>query len=437
MKVGFVLLALVIISMLLWKAGFVPESLWQPKTEEAQATGVPPAAQMKAPVLELSSLGSTGTGAITFKSLQTSANSLLTAQLSTGGEAGQITRMNLTAQTTLDPGTSTLRFGVGMGDDMHKAIHEAVKFSQLRHKGWPVGHSLEIGLQDKYVGQDGPSAAVACALLLEGAITGKKWDPAFAVTGDMNADGSVLPTGGLAAKIRGVTRGPCKMVGVPMKNEKAVADLLVTDGPAVLVAVNIFSLAKFDDVLVLADLERPAALQTALANFDSMRTVMLRTPQQLVPLLRNPHAAQRLQALYTAAPNCLSAKYLLMYLQGNAPRTLSLSGSMEASQASAQAILTAINHDIDGISTLTGDELGGGLNKLRRLRPLLDPRVHPYVDSLIAYAEIVRLFISNPPTRGSARYSDMMTRGRNAAGGAKAAYQKLINEPQVREELGL
>lgn len=347
------------------------------------------------------------------------------------------TRLSLSALPAPGLTPSALKFNQQVGNDMGKALNEVSKFSQLRHNGLPPEYTLEIGFEDKYVTKDGPSAAVACALLLEGAITGKNWDPAFAVTGDMNADGSVQPIGGVAAKIRGATKGSCKIVGVPVKNEKSVADILVTDGPTPLVAITIFSLAKFDDALLLADPERPAALQTALDNFDSMRKVMLGNPQQLVPLLRNPHAQQRLQALYTAAPNCLSAKYLLMYLQGNTPRSLSIGGSIEAAQTGAQFIITAINHDLEGISNLNGDELGSSLNKLRRLRPMLDPRVWPYADQLITFGDVIRTSMSNPPTRGSARYTDMVSRARGAAGGAKSAYEKLMNDPQVREELDL
>ncbi len=423
--------------MLAWKAGLVPEG-WKPggtRTEE-----VPQAANAKAdpsmPSSPVSATASAEKAAPSFKSLQTNMNGLLIAQLA-GGEAGQVTRMHLVARPLMGSDNSRLRFNQEVGDDMMKALNEVSKFSQLRHNGWPVGHSLEIGFEDKYVDKDGPSAAVACALLVEGAITGKKWDPTFAVTGDMNGDGSVQPIGGVAAKIRGATKGACKIVGVPVKNEKSISDILVTDGPAPLVAITIFGLSKFEDALLLADPERPAALQTAMINFDSMRTVMLRNPQQLVPLLRTPHAAQRLQALYAVAPNCLSAKYLMLYLQGNTPRSLSLSGSIEAAQTSAQFIITSINHDISGISTLNGDELGSSLSKLRRMRPLLDPRVWPYADSLITFAEVIRTSISNPPTRGSARYTDMVSRARGAATSAKSNYEKLINDPLVREELGL
>lgn len=372
-----------------------------------------------------------------FKTRQTSVNGLLISQLLSGEESGHASRMNLTALPNMGTGPSQVRFNQAVGLDMESALNEVSKFTKLRHNGWPAGHTVELGFEDKYIDKDGPSAAVACALLLEGAITGKQWDPAFAVTGDMNADGSVQPIGGVQAKIRGATKGSCKLVGVPEKNEQAVADILVLDGPAPLVGITVFGLKTFDDALLLAGTERPQALQNALTDFDNMRAVMMRDPRQLVPLLRTPQAAQRLRALLTAAPNCYSAKYLLLYLQNRAPRSLSIAGSIQAAQGKAQSILSAIDHDLDSnMNTLKGDEVGGSLNKLRQLRPLLDSRVWPYVDYLVAYGEVVRGSILNP-VRSGARYWDLVGKAQRAAGGAKAAYEKLINDPQVREELGL
>jgi hypothetical protein len=222
-----------------------------------------------------------------------------------------------------------------------------------------------------------------------------------------------------------------------VKNERSVQDILVLEGPAPLVGITVFGIKTFDDAMLLASMERPTALQTALTEFDNMRTVMMRDPRQIVPLLRTPHAAQRLQALLTAAPNCYSAKYLLLYLQGRAPRSLSIGGSIEAAQNSAESLVSAIDHDVSkNMSSLKGDELGNSLNKLRQLRPMLDARVWPYVDNLIAYGEIIRSSVLNP-VRSDARLADLVGKASKAAGATKAAYSKLINDVEVREELGL
>ncbi len=380
---------------------------------------------------------SVASGAV-FKSRITAVNGLLISQLSSGEKAGQVTKMSLTALPALGDAPSTLKFNQTVGSDMEKALNEVSKFAQLRHNGLPAGHAIELGFADKYIDKDGPSAAVACALLLEAAITGKEWDPAFAVTGDMNADGSVQPIGGVQAKVRGATKGGCKIVGVPVKNEKGISDILVLEGPAPLVAIGIFGVSKFEEALALADPKRTDALQKALAELENVRGVLIRMPPgQMMSTLRTPQAQARLQYILQAAPNCYSAKHLLLFSQGRGPRTLSIGGSIEAADGSATGLIKSIESDIEtNVKTLKGDEVGTSINKLRNLRPKLDQRVWPYVDNVIAYGEVIRGSILNP-VRSGARFADLVGKARRSAGAAKAAFEKLTGDPQVREELGL
>jgi hypothetical protein len=372
-----------------------------------------------------------------FKLRLTQVNGLLISPLASGEESGHVTKMTLTALPSRGTKESWLEFNQEVGGSMRRCLNEVSKLSQLRHDVWPVGYSLQIGFEDKYIEKDGPSAAVACALLVESALTGKKWDPTFAVTGDLNADGSVQPIGGVRAKIRGATNGSCKMVAVPAKNERSVADLLLLDGPAPLVAITVFGIKTFDDAMALATTERTEALKLALADFEAMRTVMMRDPKQIMPLLRTPHASARLQALLFVAPECYSAKYLLLHAQGRTARTLSLGGSIEAAQGSAQAIVNSIDNDVTtAMSSLKPDEVGTSLNKLRSLRPMLDQRVWPYVDGVVDYGEVIRSAILNP-VRSGARYVDLVSKAKKTAGAATAAFNTLMNNAQVREELGL
>lgn len=377
------------------------------------------------------------TSTASFKLKLTQVNGLLISPLASGQESGHVTRMTLTALPGRASQESQLDFNQAVGDSMQRALKEVVKLSQIRHDVWPAGYSLQIGFEDKYIEKDGPSAAVACALLVESALTGKKWDPAFAVTGDLNADGSVQPIGGVRAKIRGATNGSCRIVAVPSKNERDVADLLLLDGPAPLVGITVFGIKTFDDAMALANAERSEGLKLALADFESMRAVMMRDPRQIMPLLRTQHAASRLQALLYVHPDCYSAKYLLLHAQGRSARTLSLGGSIEAAQSSAQALVSSIDNDVDSaMSSLKPDEVGSSLNKLRNLRPILDQRVRAYVDGIVDYGEVIRSAILNP-VRSGARYTDLVAKARKAAGSASAAYNSLMNNAQVREELGL
>lgn len=372
-----------------------------------------------------------------FKLKITQINALLISPLSSGEEAGQSSKLTLTALPNRGTDQTRLEFNQEVGGDMRRCLLEVSKHSQIRHNDWPPGYTLQIGFDDKYIEKDGPSAAVACALLVESAVTGKKWDPGFAVTGDMNADGSVQPIGGVRAKVRGAAKGGCRVVAVPSKNEASIPDILLLDGPGPLISITVFGIKTFEDALALANPERAKTLSDALLNFEAMRPRLMRDPRQILPLLRTPQGIARLQALLQAAPNCYSAKYLLLHAQGRAPRSLSIGGSIEAAQSSAQGIINSIENDVESnVKTLKPDEVGTSLNKLRNLRPILDRRVWPYVDGLLEYGDVVRGAILNP-VRSGARYVDLVTKARRAASAAQTAFKALINNASIREEMGL
>lgn len=366
------------------------------------------------------------------KRRQTEVNGLLVMPLADGREAGEVSRMNLTAL----PGLPGLRFTQQVGTSMTTALHEVDKFMQIRH-GRRLDMQMEIAFEEKYSGKDGPSAAVACGLLLEAAFTGRTWDTAFAVTGDMNADGRVMPIGGVAAKVRGATKGACRIVAVPARNETAIADILLLDGPGPLAGISIFGISTFEEAVHLAAVERPPELAQALAELETVQAVLKRDARQTIPILRTPQAAARLQAVLAKAPHCLSAKYLLMFAQGRPPASVSLAGSLEATDQNAQALVAALRRDFKSVvGSLRQDELGGSLNRLRNLRPRFDQRVWGYLDCLVDYGEIVRGVILNP-VRSSARAQEFRQRADAAAERVLAAKQALLAVPEVREELGL
>ncbi len=371
---------------------------------------------------------------VEFKLKQTFVNGLLVMPLASGQEAGQASKMN----ATVVPGDGELLYNQDVGPDMETALNEVQKYMSVRHTALPQSTNLVIAFEEKYSDKDGPSAAVACALLMESALTGKVLDLKFAVTGDMNADGSVQPIGGVAAKIRGATKGACDLVAVPLKNESSVADLLIIDGPMPLLKICVFSIKHFDEALVLAGQERDPVLGPAIAEFMIIRDVCLRDPRAAIGILRTPQAQARLKAVLQKAPNCLSAKHLLAYAQGQGAKSLSLGGSILAVDSSGQALLQAVRSDEDrgGGLAIQEDEVRTTINNLRNLRPKLDDRVWPYVDGMLKFAEVIRAQTTNPARSGAGLQN--FIRNANSQGNAmNKAKQALMNNPQVVEELGL
>jgi hypothetical protein len=370
------------------------------------------------------------------KSRQALVHGLLILSLDRG-EAGSASKMSAIALDMPANARSEVKFNQTVGTMMRQALSQACYYLEIRNKGWPSGHLIELSFEDKYSDKDGPSAAVACGLLVNSLITGKVNDSNFAVTGDMNADGSVQPIGGVAAKIRGATNGKCKLVAIPSKNEESLGDVLLTDGPAPFAQIQIYSIATFDDAEALALQDKPAPVQQAVKEMAAVQDLLLRNPSQIGSWLRNQHVLAKLQAVQKLAPNNLSAKYLLMYAAGKVPHALSLAGSLDAVEYAAADLVSSIKANRgQNANALRKDVVGSSITKLQALRAKCDPRLRAYAESIIRFGTVVKE-AQDRPANSSARASTLRSMINDAADSADAEFNRLINDPKVREELKL
>ncbi len=363
---------------------------------------------------------------------QSKVKGLLVRPLATGENAGMASQMNATATPAEDAGRLLrVRFNQDVGGMMEGALKEVLKFLQVRHDDWPRGQVVEIAFEERYSPKDGPSAAVACALLLDSLLTGDAIDPAFAVTGDMNADGSVKPVGGVPAKIRGAAGKGCTVVGVPIENAPALTDLVVLDGASPLAAIQVFTLETFDQAKALAAAEKGEELAAAIADFALVQRAV---EGRGAGILRNPKVVAKLREIVARAPNHLSAKLLLDAAVGGLPRQLSLVGSLEAIERSAATVLEAARGQKDGIGALDKDELAAAIIELRRTRAKLDERTRDYADSIEEFGRRVSDYQNSPP-RGVPLTRKAIAEIQASAQRIETEVRKIKNDTEMMEEL--
>jgi hypothetical protein len=149
--------------------------------------------------------------------------------------------------------------------------------------------------------------------------------------------------------------------------------------------------------------------------------------------LQDPRVVTKLQQALADAPNCLSAKYLLMHAQGRTPVTLTLAGSLDAVEGGGSDIVAAVKAG-GGYTALQSQGLGSSIGKLSLLRPKVDPRVRPYLDGILNFANLVKEVRDRPPTSNS-RGQEMSTKIMAAAESADDALSRLLGDPAVVEEL--
>lgn len=352
-----------------------------------------------------------------FNTQQSRIKGLLVMELGVGNFMGKASQMNCTAVKASVPVLPTrVKFNQNVGDDMTKALVEVVKHSTVKQGELPAGYVIDFAFEDKYTAKDGPSAAVACALMLNSLRTGKEIDVNFAVTGDMNADGTVQTVGGVPDKIRGAANMHCTYVAVPMATEGDLEDMVILDGPKGLWEIQVFGIKTLDDALALSATRKSPVLEEALKNFADVRRVLMGSPA----LLANPKVLERLATIGKAAPNCTSARILYNYGTNRMKKNLSLRGSLnQIDKVSFELLKNMKAPKPSGVET---DVLAKSLSEMSRLRSKLDPRTIAYTDSILTYGNEIRNIKSKPPN------------GENEAGKALQKIRVAVNRVRTEED---
>ncbi len=366
------------------------------------------------------------------KEKQSKLKGLLVQPLANGEHAGIASQMNATATPSGDGSDPlSVNFNQDVGEMMTDALREVMKFLYVRHDEIPSGYVVDIAFEDRYTSKDGPSAATACALMLDSLITGDAIDPKFAVTGDMNADGSVQPVGGVPAKVRGARAKDCELVAIPAKNARSLADLVLTEGVVPVTRIQVFTIADFDSAKALAAAEKTGDLKAAIEGFAMVQGAVAKHKQRV---LANPKVQAKLREVIAKAPNHLSARLLLDKATGRAPRTLSLGGSLESIEKSTASLLEAARVGGARRGPLAPDDLATALGELRRVRGMLDRRTWKYADSIQDFGTLVRDF-QNAPPRGANAQRKKLIAIQEAAEHIDAEVRKIRNNKEMMEEL--
>ena len=331
---------------------------------------------------------------VELKQLQSLVTGLMVRELGVASFMGKASQMNTTAVPNKGGGRATLKFNQDVGGEMQTALSEVQKFLTVRHAGWPDDFEIEISFEEKYGPKDGPSAALACGLMLESLLSGVNIYAQAAVTGDMNADGSVQPVGGVPDKIRGATAAGCPLIIMPKACESQMIDAALMSGIESLYSIQIFSVANFNDAWAVAVVKQDERMTRAIETFTTIQQA-LRAQANPMSIMRHPKMIERLTQVISDAPNHFSANLLLEYSMGRAPKILTPRGSLTQIDAAADALIKAIQFRTT--DQLAPDTLASAISRLNRLRTYVDPRTVPYMDSLVDLGNEIRKIKNLPP----------------------------------------
>ncbi len=357
---------------------------------------------------------------------------LLVQSLSGAQFAGSASQMNATVIGSAD--RLKVAFNQKVGPSMMQAVEDMTTFLRTRHPDADMGIEVEISFEEQYIAKDGPSAGVACTLMLESLLKGNLYSDTFAVTGALDASGQVGSVGGIDGKVRGAIARGCDVVAIPADNESVVQDLLITNGIDILSKIQIVKIATFDEALAIAShpSERPVGLQQAVETFSEVQKVLASGEESY---LKNAKVQGKLREVVQAYPNHLSAKYLLLKGLGREPKVLTLLGSVQAIDRKAAPFINELNEGNFDIKDAFGkDGFADTIVAMNRLRPFLDERTRACADAIVDYSGVIRIAINSPP-RSPAGISELRSKLSRTGRAVSREYEELFSRPDVKEEL--
>ncbi|MCG8601773.1 MAG: hypothetical protein MI807_16655 [Verrucomicrobiales bacterium] len=312
---------------------------------------------------------------------------------------------------------------------MEAALLDVKKFILNRHRDLTLSGRVEITFENHISQTNGRSASLACALLLDSLITGEQISDGILLTGNLNSEGLVQPVEGVFAMIRTAVKDGRKVIAVPDKNAKALLDLVIAEGPSSISGIQVFSISNFQEALEItrSEQERNSNLAEAVDQFSEIQTV-LNKPNGL-NFLTNQHVIRRLEKVVELAPNHATAEALLVAANGQAPKMLSLGGSLAAIEFATNGIMEEVQDGrFDPRSASTEDSTyADAILNIRRIRPKLDARTLDCADSVVELSDAMRIYINSRP-RSYSKLHDLTERIKGAAASVKSEHDQIRTE---------
>jgi ATP-dependent Lon protease len=141
------------------------------------------------------------------------------AWTSCGGEILKI-------EAVLMPGKGKLLLTGQLGEVMKESAQAALSYARAHAKDFGINptlfttHDLHIHLPAGAVPKDGPSAGISLLTAILSALTDRPINAQYAMTGELNLRGEIMPIGGVKEKILAAKRNNMTHIILPNKNKK-------------------------------------------------------------------------------------------------------------------------------------------------------------------------------------------------------------------------
>ena len=147
-------------------------------------------------------------------------------------------------EAVLMPGKGKLTLTGQLGEVMKESAHAALSYARSHAAEFGIAsaifdtHDLHIHVPAGAVPKDGPSAGITILSAMLSVLTKRPINASYAMTGELNLQGEVMPIGGVKEKVLAARRNGLKSVILPNKNKNELQKIQDIIGDLELIWVN-------------------------------------------------------------------------------------------------------------------------------------------------------------------------------------------------------
>jgi len=368
---------------------------------------------------------------IPIKIRQASVNALLIREITSNNYGATVSKLTASVlpSSNIEAPMGTL-MNQDVGESMTKSFSAVNKGMFIKYSGWPKGEGLTVGFADKHGGKDGPSAAVAYALLLESIFSGNTLRDDIACTGDMNSDRTVQPIGGVIDKIRAAKKGGCNYVLIPEKNVPAVMDAAIDGEIELLTSIQIISIKDLDQASLVAFKDIDEETTAALAAYEKVQKAVEAKGQGV---LKNSQVFKQVGITGRTMKNHQSAIVAARYKLDKLPQTYSVIGSFNRIDKALEPYFGG-KHTLGSIThSDRNDSHQVTIKNIGRLRNKLHPKMKDYAKKVKDFIEVQREVLKHKNGINSDGY--LHKEYKKALEEMKEEQKKMYEDPEIKDSL--